>query len=188
MTYNSIYNSFLKSHNNQKHSSDIIIDTLHKIQDVLSTNTDIDDALNIALKHLSDLTDASRSYIFSIRLDGKSIDNTHEYCKENVLPQIDYLQGLPIVLFPWWMKKLRNNELIHIKDVSLLPMEAINEKEMLEDQQIKSLISFPIFSDTDVLIGFIGLDNVKKAAEWHEKNIYLLKILSFIISPYITQK
>lgn len=59
------------------------------------------------------------------------------------------------------MKQLKKNEIIHIKDVSSLPACAASEKEILQSQSIKSLIVLPIYTDKN-LLGFIGLDKIKK--------------------------
>ncbi|MEA3504721.1 MAG: GAF domain-containing protein [Bacteroidota bacterium] len=185
MNYKKSYKKLLHSLEDSKVSGDKIIETINDIKTLFDNTTDFDTALNKTLENLSKLTNAGRAYVFMLRKNNKVIDNTHEYCQQGVMPQIDYLQGLPIELIPWWMEKLHNKELIHIKDVSKLPLEAINEKETLENQQIKSLLSFPIFSNNNKLIAFIGLDNVQEVSEWEEHNIHLLKTISFIIADHL---
>jgi PAS domain-containing protein len=97
-----------------------------------------------------------------------------------VSPQIENLQNLPSNAFPWWMKKLNNGEIIHVKDVSTLPEAANTEKEILENQDIKSLLVFPL-SSMDTLVGFIGFDNVMETMEWNEENLALLRVAAEII-------
>lgn len=43
-------------------------------------------------------------------------------------PEKDDLQGLPSERFPWWMKRLNDNEMIYIKNVCGLGDEDVNEK------------------------------------------------------------
>ncbi|MFO8050788.1 MAG: hypothetical protein R6V01_03720 [Thermoplasmatota archaeon] len=43
-------------------------------------------------------------------------------------PEKDDLQGLPSERFPWWMKRLNDNEMIYIKEVTGLGDEDVNEK------------------------------------------------------------
>jgi len=66
--------------------------------------------LNImeALADIGTYCGASRSYIFEFRGTEAFMDNTYEWCAENVGPEIDNLQNLPTTLFPWWMAHLKN--------------------------------------------------------------------------------
>ena len=137
-------------------------------------------SINTYLKTIAEYTGAGRSYIFRLNNDGALMNNTHEWCAPNIPPQIEYLQNQKTDSFPWWMKKLRNGERIHINEVSKLPKEAQSEKEMLEQQDIKSLIALPLIS-AGKLIGFIGLDNVTKTKTWTAEDINTLSISSEIL-------
>ena len=148
---------------------------------------DIDDSINNLLKNIGEFCGASRSYIFRFRNDGKTMDNTHEWCAEGVTSQIDNLQNQPGNTFPWWLSKLYKNEVIQIKDVSKLPEEAKVEKEIFESQDIKSLIVLPL-SIFGKLIGFIGFDNVGEAKAWPGETIKILKISSDILANTIHSK
>lgn len=148
---------------------------------------DLDDSINKLLKNIGKYADASRSYVFRLRNNGKTMDNTHERCAEGVASQIDNLQNQPGDTFPWMMSKLHKNEIIHIKDVSTLPLEAQAEKEIFEIQNIKSLIVFPL-NIFGKLIGFIGFDNVREAKAWSIETIKILKISSEILANTIHSK
>lgn len=115
------------------------------------------------------------------------MDNTHEWCAEGVTPQINNLQNLPAEMVPWWMQKLHNKEVIYIKDVSNMPGEAKAEREILESQDIKSLLVIPLISG-DELIGFIGFDNVLEIREWSEEDLALLRIASELIRSALERK
>ncbi|MBU4312410.1 MAG: PAS domain S-box protein, partial [Candidatus Omnitrophica bacterium] len=149
--------------------------------------TNINDAINTSLADMGKLTGASRSYLFLFKEDGEKMDNTYEWYAEGVSPQIDNLQNLPSDMVPWWMRKLRNGEVIHIKDVSKLPLEARVEKEILEKQDIKSLLVLPVYIRRE-LIGFIGFDNVVRTGEWKEDDLALLRISSEIIGNALERK
>jgi PAS domain S-box-containing protein len=149
--------------------------------------SDTNESINAALRDMGTLNGASRAYLFIFSEDGTSVDNTHEWCAEGVTPQIDNLKNLPSEMFPWWMYKLRNREVIHITDVSRLPEEAKAEKEMLESQDIKSLLVIPLIS-ADKLAGFIGFDNVEETGEWGEEDLALLRISSGLIGNVLERK
>jgi PAS domain S-box-containing protein len=148
---------------------------------------DIDDSINSLLKSIGGFCGASRSYIFRIQDDGKTMDNTHEWCAEGVSLQIEKLQNQPCDIFPWWMSKLNKNEAVHIKDVSKLPEVAKAEKEMLESQNIKSLIVLPL-NIFGKLIGFIGFDKVGEAKAWSIETIKILTISSEILANTMHSK
>ena len=149
--------------------------------------SDIDDAITATLEDIGKLSGASRAYLFLFNEDGITMDNTHEWCDEGVSPQIDTLKNLPKDTFPWWMKKLQDNETIHITDISKLPVEANAEKEILESQDIKSLLVLPLYMGRE-LKGFIGFDNVIKTGNWADNDITLLRISSEILENALERK
>jgi len=130
-----------------------------------------------ALADIGAYCGASRSYIFEFRGAEAFMDNTYEWCAEDVRPEMDNLQNLPTTLFPWWMAHLRNGEIIYTRDISLLPQEASAEREILEPQGVKSIIVLPL-TIQNRLIGFIGLDNVRGTEEWSDEAVALLRIYS----------
>ena len=147
----------------------------------------LDDCINETLKIVGEYAQVDRSYVFLFRENLKVMDNTHEWCAPGVEPQIQNLQGLPSKLFPWWMKYLLRNEIIHIPKVSALPKEAESEKEILEAQDIKSLIVVPM-SEGENLIGFIGFDSVRRPKFWTNEDINLLKIVSSVFVSSLIRK
>jgi len=88
----------------------------------------LDDAINSSLADLGQLVKADRCYLFLLRNNGEIMDNTHEYCAADISSEKDNLQDLPIDIFPWWMKKLKNHEIILVRSVSKMPKEASQEK------------------------------------------------------------
>ena len=141
---------------------------------------DTDEAVNEALAGLAAITRADRSYLFLLNEDGSAADNTHEWCAPGTTPQIDNLQELPMETFPWWMEKLDNEKIIHVTDVSKLPPEAAAEKKILESQDIKSLLVFPVYIGAESA-GFIGLDNLEGTWEWRDVDIAILRTSAEII-------
>ncbi|WP_053001254.1 GAF domain-containing protein [Kosmotoga pacifica] len=152
-----------------------------KISSMFVGAFDFDDAVNRSLESIGKFTGADRAYLFLFSEDGKSMSNTHEWCAEGITPEKDMLQNLPVDTFPWWMRKLKAGKIINIENVSKLPDEASAEKEILQAQDIKSLIVLPVFTGKE-LAGFIGLDDVDRNVPWKESDITLLKVFSEILS------
>lgn len=140
---------------------------------------DLNGAIQESLEDMGKASGASRAYIFIFNNSLETMNNTHEWCAENVVPEINNLQNLPSSIFPWWMSKLIHNEIILISDISDMPIEAVAEKEILESQGIQSLIVLPIFISKS-LYGFIGFDNVVKNNAWDTYDLALLRLASEI--------
>lgn len=141
---------------------------------------DLDESINSSLREIGRFSGADRSYLFLFSNDGEFMSNTHEWCKKGVEPQIKILQDIASESLPWWTGKLRKHEIVHIIDVNKLPPKAKAIKELLKEQEIKSLLVFPIFIN-DQLIAFIGFDNVTDIGEWKDIDFELLNMVSEII-------
>ncbi len=167
------------------------IDQLSKQNDFLETATllskefilsqNLDNSILKAFEKVAPYSETSRIYIFMVDENNQTMSNTHEWCSKGVSAEKDNLQNLPLEIFPWWIKKLKNYELIDISDVSKMPVEASAEKEILESQNIKSILVLPIFTK-NIFLGFIGFDNVKSINAYSQYDIKVLQMLSDIIS------
>jgi PAS domain S-box-containing protein len=164
-----------------------IEEVLLEISSMFTAPANLERDINLALEKIGTLCEASRSYIFLIRENGIIIDNTHEWCAEGVEPQKNNLQNTSSDMCPWGMKKLHNDEIVHIADVSTLPPEAAAEKEMLEKQGIKSLIILSLYV-SGKLAGFMGMDNVKNSGSWGKDDISVLRIAVNLIGMGIQRK
>ena len=151
------------------------------LSSIFLKNYDVDKAIKKFLKKLSSKTQADRTYIFLFKENLKYMDNTHEYCKYTVSPEIDNLQNLETSTIQWWMKKLQKNKMINISDVKKMPKSAKAEHDSLIEQNIKSILCYPFFIK-DTLVGFVGLDNITKAEKWDKLTIEYLDIATKIIA------
>ncbi len=141
----------------------------------------VDDYINHSLELLGVFFDIDRCYIFQFSDNGKVMNNIHEWCHEDIEPQIDELQGLSVDMFPWWMKKLNNIEPIQIPRVTDLPEEANSEKKILESQNIQSLLVVPM-EINERLFGYIGFDMVRNEKEWSGEDVKILEIVADIFA------
>jgi len=93
-------------------------------------NTLIDDALNASLRDVGILTGVSRSYIFQFSDDKKLMNNTHEWCAEDISPRVHKLHDLESKRFPWWIQQLKEGRNIQSSDVKSLHKTAQPTKEL----------------------------------------------------------
>lgn len=149
--------------------------------------TDIDASIIESFAKLGAIAQASRIYLFMLDAEEGTMSNTHEWCAEGVTAEKDNLQNLPLSMFPWWMRKLYNKEVINIRDVSKMTPEAIAEQKILEIQNIKSVLVLPLFVENK-LKGFVGFDNVLLSRFWTEEDTKFLRLLADILSNAIVRK
>ena len=156
-----------------------------EVSRLINTAKDLD--FNEILKIMGMAVDVGRAYVFEFDDKLTVMDNTYEWCSQNVEPQIDNLQGLESTIVPWWMKHLKIGNNIIIDDIQKLPKEAAAEKEILEVQDIKSLLVVPIAVE-DRLLGFMGYDDVKKERKWSDHDVRGLRVVSDMVANAFEQK
>jgi len=148
---------------------------------------DLDKTIMDSLEDIGNLSSADRAYLFLYDNENETMSNTHEWCAEGIQPERPNLQNIPVELFPWWQEKMENGEIIHIPDLESLPDGASVEKEILSQQNIKSLVALPV-STKDTLIGFIGFDDVVNTGEWNKTDLVILNTVSEIIGNAFQRK
>lgn len=141
----------------------------------------LDTLFDTVLMEIGKFLNIDRSYIFIIDWQQSTLSNTNEWCAEGISVQKDSLQDIPLAALPEWMAELEAFKTIHIPSVANLPKSWSNVKEVLESQQIQSLVVVPLAKNNN-LLGFIGFDSVLMERYWHEEEIGLLGILAHNIS------
>lgn len=149
--------------------------------------SELDETIQDALRQLGELFDVDRTYIFEFTENGEFMNNTYEWCAENISPQIENLQNLPSEILPWWMSLLKKGETIDVPRVSEMPPDAFEEQNILSEQGIQSVLVTPITSDSG-LFGFMGFDSVVRERNWSKDEIQLLKVLMGIVMNTITRQ
>ena len=139
----------------------------------------LDIAINSSLSQLGTLLDVCRVYVFEFDIEKQTMSNTYEWCKKGIEPAIDMLQNLSVDIFPWWMIKLHKNEVINVYDVHEMDDNQISEKNILLEQDIKSVLVVPMHVNQK-LVGFIGFDTVLKHKRFQDE-IYLIRMYSEIV-------
>lgn len=134
-------------------------------------------AFDEALAVIGDVMAVDRVYLFTLSDDGKTMSNDVEWCQKKIDPAIQLLQELDVKEFGWWMNQLNNDEIIVIEDVNAMEDAQLAEREILQAQSIKSLLAVPLFSQNR-LIGYLGLDAVRRKRIWTDDEIDAMVILS----------
>ncbi len=135
----------------------------------------LDAEIDRALEAMGTFGGVDRSYVFVFEEDGKTMNNTHEWCQTGIEPQITRLQGLRLQDIPWFAERLISGPFFQISSVENLPLEASAEKQLFQSQQIQSLVIVPMLF-RGKLFGFLGFDSVKHEKTWSEEDIRLLQM------------
>lgn len=145
-------------------------------------NKSIDDFLSLTVSRLGRSIGVCRAYIFHYDEKSNTMDNTHEFCQEGVMPEIQDLQNLPVSLYRWWHDTLRSGSIISFDDIDKIPDE--NARKTLKNQGICSILVVPLFVNSRYY-GFIGFDDCKNHRIWSRDYIDFLQSLSHIIGTVI---
>lgn len=167
--------------------SDSFARAVYRIASSFVSLDSTDTIIDTALQALGEVCGAGRAYVFLFDDAEETMDNTHEWCSPGVEPQIEMLTDLPVAMFPWWVAKLRNNETILVEDVSQMPPEATAEREILEEQDIKSVLVLPIHRE-ERLAGFIGLDDVTSPGTWEAESQEYLTVAANMVTSTLTRQ
>ena len=119
---------------------------------------DVNAAINEILKIIAGFHNADRAYIFEFDEKLSVVNNTYEWCKENVEPQIDLLQGVDIAVIDRWMVQFETKGEFYINSLDAEADKDSDEYDILAAQDIDSLMAAPLKLDGKI-VGFIGVDN-----------------------------
>jgi len=145
-----------------------------------------DEAIGDALSSIGGLIGADRAYLFKYDFTAGVMHNSHEWCAEDIVPEKDNLQNVPLEAFPEWVDAHRKGELVHVPCVIEL-LEGSNLREILEPQGIQSLIALPLMCES-TCFGFVGFDAVKELRNWRKEEIGLLRVLAEMFANFESRR
>ncbi len=123
------------------------------------------DTVNKILHEVLTMFRGGRAYIIEFDWERRTHDCTYEVTADGVSSEQDRLSSLPMDDFPWWTEHIQQNLPIILSDLDELPPEASGEHDLLEVQDIKSLIIMPLVS-RDKVWGYAGIDIVGEHRSW----------------------
>jgi len=124
----------------------------------LNGNASLDERISQTLSDIGKYYQADRAYVFRMNDDGKTLDNTFEWCAVGIEPQISFLQHIDIHYMDRWSPVFMRKEAVVEVDIEHIHTEYPDEYEIMAKQGIHSYMEAPLFSD-DNFFGFIGVDN-----------------------------
>ena len=153
-----------------------ILEGVARATNALLLGNDLHEAINYAFSIIGTSTHVDRVYLFEYHTNpsdpGLLISQRFEWCKPGVEPQITNpdLQNLPADFIPRWNSILEKGDVVSgfVRD---FPAE---EREILEPQDIISLLVVPVLTDNN-LLGFIGFDDCTEGSDWTESEAHILR-------------
>ncbi len=163
----------------QLHKSNVLIECVTE----LSSNDNIDSAINNLLATVNRYFDGDRTYLFDINYEEQTTNNLYEFAAEGVTAEIDNLQNVPISSIENWIEEFKHSGIFYISDIDRDVVRNTNTYEILAAQNISSLIAVPL-KRSDLIIGFMGVDNPKA----NYGDLTLLSSVQFFITEAMERK
>ncbi len=166
---------------------DVAVDSFN----MLFANQDTRASVDMVLRHLGERFGVDRCYVFA-RIDTaltgqfESIyQNTHEWCKAGVEPQIDFLQEIPFALFNELFVRANEDGVYYTNDLDSIPNE--EARKVLKEQNIRSLLHAYIKQD-ELVEYCIGFDDCTNNRVWKPNEISTLMYASKIIAQALAHQ
>lgn len=140
----------------------------------------VDTAIKEAMAEIGGFTLVDRVYLFDYDFEKAIMINTHEWCAQEINPEIENLQAVPMKDLPEWVATHQKGLPIYVPCVSKLDPDD-NLRMILEPQNIKSLITIPMIIEENCL-GFVGFDSVKTERYWSDDEIAILKLFAELLT------
>ena len=155
--------------------------TLNQCVKELSSDVDIDMAIENLLGVINAYFDGDRSYIFEIVGDGRTLQNTYEYVKEGISAQQENLQSVPIDVISVWMECFEKDEVYFMSGIE--QEKGFESYDILQEQEVDRLLAVPLKKNKKI-IGFLGVDNPRN----HYDDATLLSSIQYFIINSIERK
>jgi len=112
---------------------------------------------------------------------------THLSTTTNIPTKIETKQNLKVSSMTWWLNQILNKDVVDVPSVRNLGNEASIEKNLLLEQNIESIIDFPMIFE-DRVIGFLGMASDKISRKWSKEEVFLLQVASQIFTNALQRK
>lgn len=134
----------------------------------------LSDEVNKALELMGRFVNADRVYMFDYDFSLGICKNTFEWCADNISPEINNLQEVPLELIPEWVDSHQLGKEMCIEDVFAMP-EDNGIRQILEPQGVQSILTLPLIENQN-LWGFVGFDSVKLKHNYSKKERNILSV------------
>ncbi len=140
-----------------------------------SSSSQTKQAFDFALANIATFTGASRSALFILSPDQRTISNSNEWCSKPEDSQIELLQNIPFSTFGYHQKELLAHRTIAISRLKDYPPKAKGEIAWMKKHGFRSLLFIPLLKKKK-LLGTVGIYGaVGKEIAWLSETIVMLQ-------------
>jgi signal transduction histidine kinase len=143
-----------------------------------------DDVTGVINKILGDVLHqfrGDRTYIVEYDKINHFQSYTHEITEVGIFHNKQTFQQEPIRYDRWWTQQMLSGTPIILFTPDGLPDEAADERQLLSDEKVKSVMAVPLNSK-DGVWGYMGIDIIKEYREWTNEDYQWFASLANIIS------
>lgn len=162
----------------------LLEETLIKCVRTLYEGDNAELAINRLLSIIAEYHGADRAYIIEFEENGMKMNNTYEWCRTGIEPQIDLLQNLDISIIDRWLVQFEQKGEFFIDSLQEDVDKESEEYKILEVQGIESLMAAPLCIEGKIF-GFLGVDNPRKSTE---SLLLLQSVAAFVINDIQKRK
>ena len=142
---------------------------------------DVNQVINETLEDILKQFQGDRTYIVEIDRKKQVQNCTYEAVAKGISKELDNLQNILWDESTWWNHQIAERKAIILNTLDDMPDEAVEYRETLEMQDIKSLIVVPLISKGGVW-GYMGIDMVRTQRNWSNVDYQCFSSLANIIS------
>jgi len=156
-----------------------VLEGVAKATNALLMGEDLTQSINYAFHIVGNAMNVDRMYMFEyhehLSTGELLISQRFEWCAPGISAQIENakLQNMPAGAIQRWTQNFLKSDIIN----SLVTDFPTKERELLEPQDILSILVVPVHSESK-LIGFIGFDDCTRYYRWTESETHILRTLA----------
>ncbi len=158
------------------------VDLISSTFNMLYETKNLDITINIVLQNLGKRFDVDRSYVFETHDDGISYNNTYEWCKPGITPEINNLKNVTAEELSDFFNCATDDGVFFSNDLSILKAEGAYE--LMANQGILSFLHAQTRKDNYVSM-FLGFDDCTTHRVWSEKEVNTIKYISKLLSTFL---
>ena len=151
---------------------------LIKVLNIVQSSEDLVQAMKDSISEIGKYANVSRVHVFEKNADRTKINNTIEWCNDDIEPIQNVLQDLPVELAKAWFEMFDEGKYVCASDSKIFPPDLTKK---LVECGVQSIAVFPITSG-GVHYGFVDFNECSENRVWEENEIELFKSLAQIIS------
>ncbi|MDL2255859.1 GAF domain-containing protein [Parabacteroides sp. OttesenSCG-928-G06] len=141
-----------------------------------------DDMVNHILSSLVTHFSAERAYIFEYNWKDMNQSCIYEAVSRPGLEEIENLTNIFFYPDTWWNSQILAQQPIILSTLDDIPEWATVDLEVLEAQDIKSLMVVPFVSQDNQIWGYAGIDIVDRQRDWSTEDFQWFSSLMHIIN------